>query len=449
MSNCSFGLLEFATPEFYETLTDTNFKDADHNGYAAKNLIGDFDLESNGLSSSIINTVTEDRNDRFYDIDYTVGSDGTYYLNYTTDDLSSGIYLNGLGTQGSGYTFMRMFIDINEDQVVSVPDILDQEIDTQFSYKNSMNSGDLYQDVITSDMADVKTENGKLYVTLSSDVAAYIASNGYDTATLCYGNGEPVEVSGDGVVTLVYSNYAELFSGTYLKMVYSKTNASGSVQTGSAIIGNFLLNCMAEEVILTDEATGVQIRTTNLVVSPDSKLIVEEITDDPDVSGVGDDYEYIESCLGSAYQNILRYRFYIQSGDKIIEKTSNEVEICFPLGNMDRENIRLMFIDRTETEVNYGWVTNDTIEGDYLVIRTSNYWKLSSAYALYDLKSMHNVPAGRICMSAVWVMHVIIFVFFIKTEPASEQQEQDTNEEFNVREQDAAADSREQGSDVI
>lgn len=39
--------------------------------------------------------------------------------------------------------------------------------------------------------------------------------------------------------------------------------------------------------------------------------------------------------------------------------------------------------------------------------------------------AMKNVPVGRICLTVVWVAHVIAFCFFIKTCPAKQEGQQD------------------------
>ena len=371
----TFPEIEVVKPEYNSQFENCN----ESSKFSMKNLEKDYNLQETSYKDEIKNAFSSDNDYMFFDSSYETLSDNSVAMTFETDELDSSFIVNGLynldyhnsdGTiDRTNYWLLYDTITFDKNNIVSVPDdYIKLDGSTYVKTESPSNRNSAERNLSRKPFAQIKSENGKLYVTYSLDLKAFVnhvegaqSADAYDIA------GNKLEVINDEV-TLEYSSYDELISG---KHIFLRTSIVDSYK-GAYVRDydyTFGVDFTATPVTISDNATGIKLYSTSKFISDNAKLNVSLVKDTGSTDTDKDPWANAMSKLPK-YNKMYFFTFNVTDGGNQINDFGGYVSIDVPkVEGLNDSSIRL-FMNQYLDEYKYmafGWFN------DYIVAHDDNY----------------------------------------------------------------------------
>lgn len=370
-----YPVVEVVKPEYNSQFENRNGRSK----FSVKNLKENYNLEETSYKDAIKNAFSSEYDYMFFDSSYETLGDNSVAMTFETDELDSSFIVNGLynvvnhNSDGTvkkiGYYAFDDTITFDKNNIVEVPDdYMKLDGSTYVKTESPSNRNSAERNISRKPFAQIKSENGKLYVTYSLDLKAFVnhvegaqSADAYDIA------GNKLEVINDEV-TLEYSSYDELISG---KHIFLRTSIVDSYK-GAYVRDydyTFGVDFTATPVTIADNATGIKLYSTSKFISDNAKLNVSLVKDTGSTDTDKDPWANAMSKLPK-YNKMYFFTFNVTDGGNQISDFGGYVSIDVPkVEGLNDSSIRL-FMNQYLDEYKYmafGWFN------DYIVAHDDNY----------------------------------------------------------------------------
>lgn len=365
--------------------------------YAAKNLVNGYDMNGSGYSEDMKEKVSTAYNDRFYDTEYSVLSDGTVAFTVELESLNDALLLNCLFEYdihayeteevNTRYTYASSIraVTFVADSIEKMPETLDGIAGTvSFNYDE-----DNIEYFSRSNEAYAESENGKLYVTYNVNEQSWInKTKGGQSVEVLNGDYEPLEIT-DGKITLEYRNIDELINGVE---VVVKTLMIDDYRGVTYSYSKFRLSpyLNTKPVTLTDPATGIRLLTNSKYVSDAAVLTVDILEDTGSTDAKTDPWANFRSHVSSCNE-VTFFHFNVSDNGNTVTDFGSKPMLEIPLVEGMNKNAVRAFINQYFNEggqrgFQYGWFnSNGVVQGDTYLFLVDKDW-VSANWAIYDEK---------------------------------------------------------------
>ena len=229
-SDWTFPQVEVVKPE-----NNSQFNKATDK-FSKKNLISGYDMNNTEYKDAVKEAVSSDNDDLFFDSSYAVLPDNSVATTFETDELDSEFILNGLynynyhnsdGTAQVKYYTLGGTFTFDKSSITKIEDDFTKLSGTYVKTESPSNSNSSERNVSKQPFATLESKNGKVYVTYSFDpkAKAQNITDAQSTEAVYDAKGNKLDTS-NNEITLEYSSYDELISGTYVNANVSIVNAA-------------------------------------------------------------------------------------------------------------------------------------------------------------------------------------------------------------------------------
>ena len=390
----TFPEIEVVKPEYNSQFENGN----EFSKFSMKNLEKDYNLQETSYKDEIKKAFSSDNDYMFFDSSYETLSDNSVAMTFETDELDSSFIVNGLynldyhnsdGTiDRTNYWALYDTITFDKNNIVSVPDDymkLDGSTYVKTEAPSDRNSSE--RNLSRKPFAQIKLENGKLYVTYSLDLKAFVNNvEGAQSADIYDIAGNKLEVINDEV-TLEYSSYDELISGKHIFLRTSIVDSSRGAYVRDYDY-TFGVDFTATPVTISDNVTGIKLYSTSKFISDNAKLNVSLVKDTGSTDTDKDPWANAMSKLPK-YNKMYFFTFNVTDGGNQINDFGGYVSIDVPkVEELNDSSLRL-FLNKYLEDYKYlafGWFNEYIVAHDdnYTLLLDSDYF--DGNWLIYDEK---------------------------------------------------------------
>ena len=390
----TFPEVEVVKPEYNSQFENGN----ESSKFSMKNLKKDYNLQETSYKDEIKNAFSSDNDYMFFDSSYETLGDNSVAMTFETDELDSSFIVNGLynldrhnsdGTiNKTGYYLLYDTITFDKSNIVSVPDdYMKLDGSTYVKTESPSDRNRAERNLSRKPFAQIKSENGKLYVTYSLDLKAYINYvEGAQSAEVYDIEGNKLDVV-NNEITLEYNNYNELIAG---KSIIIRASIIDDYR-GAYIRDDYYtfgVDFTATPVTISDNATGIKLYSTSKFISDNAKLNVSLVKDTGSTDTDKDPWANAMSKLPK-YNKMYFFTFNVTDGGNQIEDFGGYVSIDVPkVEGLNDSSIRL-FLNKYLDEYKYtafGWFNEYIVSHDdnYALLLDNEYF--DGNWLIYDEK---------------------------------------------------------------
>lgn len=372
-SDYSFKEVEVVKPENNDRFEDIASK------YSKKNLVSGFDIADTDYKDAVKEAVSSDYDDLFFDSSYVVLSDYSVATTFETDELDSTFLVNGLFTcpyykyggdiERMNYWQLSDNIKFNSSDIVKIADDFTSLSGTYVKTESKKSSNSTERNISKQPFAKLESKNGKVYVTYSFDpkARAQTITDAQSTEAVYDAKGNKLDTS-KNEITLEYSSYDELISGTYVKADVSIVNAARGAYN-RMYESDFAVDFTAKPVTITDSATGIKLYSTSKFISENAKLNVSLVKDTGSTDTDKDAWANAMSKLPK-YNKMYFFNFNVTDGGNEVTDFGGAVSIEVPkVDGLNESSVRL-FLNKYFTDYKsfaFGWFN------EYIVVNNDGY----------------------------------------------------------------------------
>lgn len=372
-SDYSFKEVEVVKPENNDRFEDIASK------YSKKNLVSGFDIADTDYKDAVKEAVSSDYDDLFFDSSYVVLSDYSVATTFETDELDSTFLVNGLFTcpyykyggdiERMNYWQLSDNIKFNSSDIVKIADDFTSLSGTYVKTESASNSNKNERNISKQPFAKLESKNGKVYVTYSFDpkARAQTITDAQSTEAVYDAKGNKLDTSNNGI-TLEYSSYDDLISGTYVKSDVSIVSSSRGAYN-RMYESDFAVDFTAKPVTITDSATGIKLYSTSKFISENAKLNVSLVKDTGSTDTDKDAWANAMSKLPK-YNKMYFFNFNVTDGGNTVTDFGGAVSIEVPkVDGLNESSVRL-FLNKYYTDYKsfaFGWFN------EYIVVNNDGY----------------------------------------------------------------------------
>lgn len=372
-SDHSFKEVEVVKPENNDQFENIASK------YSKKNLVSGFDIANTDYKDEVKEAVSSDYDDLFFDSSYVVLSDYSVATTFETDELDSTFLVNGLFTlpyynydgdiSRMNYSWFTDSIKFNSSDIVKIADDFTSLSGTYVKTESKKSSNSTERNISKQPFAKLESKNGKVYVTYSFDpkARAQTITDAQSTEAVYDAKGNKLDTS-KNEITLEYSSYDELISGTYVKADVSIVNAARGAYN-RMYESDFAVDFTAKPVTITDSATGIKLYSTSKFISENAKLNVSLVKDTGSTDTDKDAWANAMSKLPK-YNKMYFFNFNVTDGGNEVTDFGGAVSIEVPkVDGLNESSVRL-FLNKYFTDYKsfaFGWFN------EYIVVNNDGY----------------------------------------------------------------------------
>lgn len=372
-SDYSFKEVEVVKPENNDRFEDIASK------YSKKNLVSGFDIADTDYKDAVKEAVSSDYDDLFFDSSYVVLSDYSVATTFETDELDSTFLVNGLFTcpyykyggdiERMNYWQLSDNIKFNSSDIVKIADDFTSLSGTYVKTESASNSNKNERNISKQPFAKLESKNGKVYVTYSFDpkARAQTITDAQSTEAVYDAKGNKLDTS-NNEITLEYSSYDDLISGTYVKSDVSIVSSSRGAYN-RMYESDFAVDFTAKPVTITDSATGIKLYSTSKFISENAKLNVSLVKDTGSTDTDKDAWANAMSKLPK-YNKMYFFNFNVTDGGNTVTDFGGAVSIEVPkVDGLNESSVRL-FLNKYYTDYKsfaFGWFN------EYIVVNNDGY----------------------------------------------------------------------------
>lgn len=372
-SDHSFKEVEVVKPENNDQFKNIASK------YSKKNLVSGFDIANTDYKDEVKEAVSSDYDDLFFDSSYVVLSDYSVATTFETDELDSTFLVNGLFTlpyynydgdiSRMNYSWFTDSIKFNSSDIVKIADDFTSLSGTYVKTESKKSSNSTERNISKQPYAKLESKNGKVYVTYSFDpkARAQTITDAQSTEAVYDAKGNKLDTS-KNEITLEYSSYDELISGTYVKADVSIVNAARGAYN-RMYESDFAVDFTAKPVTITDSATGIKLYSTSKFISENAKLNVSLVKDTGSTDTDKDAWANAMSKLPK-YNKMYFFNFNVTDGGNEVTDFGGAVSIEVPkVDGLNESSVRL-FLNKYFTDYKsfaFGWFN------EYIVVNNDGY----------------------------------------------------------------------------
>lgn len=372
-SDHSFKEVEVVKPENNDQFENIASK------YSKKNLVSGFDIANTDYKDEVKEAVSSDYDDLFFDSSYVELSDYSVATTFETDELDSTFLVNGLFTlpyynydgdiSRMNYSWFTDSIKFNSSDIVKIADDFTSLSGTYVKTESKKSSNSTERNISKQPFAKLESKNGKVYVTYSFDpkARAQTITDAQSTEAVYDAKGNKLDTS-KNEITLEYSSYDELISGTYVKADVSIVNdARGAYNR--MYESDFAVDFTTKPVTITDSATGIKLYSTSKFISENAKLNVSLVKDTGSTDTDKDAWANAMSKLPK-YNKMYFFNFNVTDGGNEVTDFGGAVSIEVPkVDGLNESSVRL-FLNKYFTDYKsfaFGWFN------EYIVVNNDGY----------------------------------------------------------------------------
>lgn len=372
-SDHSFKEVEVVKPENNDQFENIASK------YSKKNLVSGFDIANTDYKDEVKEAVSSDYDDLFFDSSYVVLSDYSVATTFETDELDSTFLVNGLFTlpyynydgdiSRMNYSWFTDSIKFNSSDIVKIADDFTSLSGTYVKTESKKSSNSTERNISKQPFAKLESKNGKVYVTYSFDpkARAQTITDAQSTEAVYDAKGNKLDTS-KNEITLEYSSYDELISGTYVKADVSIVNAARGAYN-RMYESDFAVDFTAKPVTITDSATGIKLYSTSKFISENAKLNVSLVKDTGSTDTDKDAWANAMSKLPK-YNKMYFFNFNVTDGGNEVTDFGGAVSIEVPkVDGLNESSVRF-FLNKYFTDYKsfaFGWFN------EYIVVNNDGY----------------------------------------------------------------------------
>lgn len=372
-SDYSFKEVEVVKPENNDRFENIASK------YSKKNLVSGFDIADTDYKDAVKEAVSSDYDDLFFDSSYVVLSDYSVATTFETDELDSTFLVNGLFTcpyykyggdiERMNYWQLSDNIKFNSSDIVKIADDFTSLSGTYVKTESASNSNKNERNISKQPFAKLESKNGKVYVTYSFDpkARAQTITDAQSTEAVYDAKGNKLDTS-NNEITLEYSSYDDLISGTYVKSDVSIVSSSRGAYN-RMYESDFAVDFTAKPVTITDSATGIKLYSTSKFISENAKLNVSLVKDTGSTDTDKDAWANAMSKLPK-YNKMYFFNFNVTDGGNTVTDFGGAVSIEVPkVDGLNESSVRL-FLNKYYTDYKsfaFGWFN------EYIVVNNDGY----------------------------------------------------------------------------
>ena len=372
-SDHSFKEVEVVKPENNDRFENIASK------YSKKNLVSGFDIADTDYKDEVKEAVSSDYDDLFFDSSYVVLSDYSVATTFETDELDSTFLVNGLFTlpyykyggdiERMNYCQLSDNIKFNSSDIVKIADDFTSLSGTYVKTESASNSNKNERNISKQPFAKLESKNGKVYVTYSFDpkARAQTITDAQSTEAVYDAKGNKLDTS-NNEITLEYSSYDELISGTYVKSDVSIVSSSRGAYN-RMYESDFAVDFTAKPVTITDSATGIKLYSTSKFISENAKLNVSLVKDTGSTDTDKDAWANAMSKLPK-YNKMYFFNFNVTDGGNEVTDFGGAVSIEVPKVDGLNESAVRLFLNKYFTDYKsfaFGWFN------EYIVVNNDGY----------------------------------------------------------------------------
>lgn len=372
-SDYSFKEVEVVKPENNDQFEDIASK------YSKKNLVSGFDIANTEYKDAVKEAVSSDYDDLFFDSSYVVLSDYSVATTFETDELDSTFLVNGLftcpyrnydgGISRMNYWQLSDNIKFSSSDIVKIADNFTSLSGTYVKTESASNSNKNERNVSKKPFAKIESKNGKAYVTYSFDpkAEAQNITDAQSTEAVYDAKGNKLDTS-NNEITLEYSSYDELISGTYVQSDVSIVSSARGAYN-RMYDSDFAVDFTAKPVTITDSATGIKLYSTSKFISENAKINVSLVKDTGSTDTDKDAWANAMSKLPK-YNKMYFFNFNVTDGGNEVTDFGGAVSIEVPkVDGLNESSVRL-FLNKYFTDYKsfaFGWFN------EYIVVNNDGY----------------------------------------------------------------------------
>lgn len=390
-SDWTFPQVEVVKPE-----NNSQFNKATDK-FSKKNLISGYDMNNTEYKDAVKEAVSSDNDDLFFDSSYAVLPDNSVATTFETDELDSEFILNGLynynyhnsdGTAQVKYYTLGGTFTFDKSSITKIEDDFTKLSGTYVKTESPSNSNSSERNVSKQPFATLESKNGKVYVTYSFDpkAKAQNITDAQSTEAVYDAKGNKLDTS-NNEITLEYSSYDELISGTYVNANVSIVNAARGAYN-RMYDSDFAVDFTAKPVTITDSATGIKLYSTSKFISENAKLNVSLVKDTGSTDTDKDAWANAMSKLPK-YNKMYFFNFNVTDGGNEVTDFGGAVSIEVPKVDGLNESSMRLFLNKYDTDYKsfaFGWFNDRIVAHDdcYTLSLDSDYF--DGNWCIYDEK---------------------------------------------------------------
>lgn len=365
--------------------------------FSKKNLVSGFDVANTEYKDAVKEAVSSDDDDLFFDSSYVVLPDYSVATTFETSELDSEFILNGLYSytyhNSDGTTKERCYtmggtFTFDKSSITKIEDDFTKLSGTYVKTEAASNSNSSQRNVSKQPFAKIESKNGKVYVTYSFDpkAEAQNITDAQSTEAVYDAKGNKLDTS-KNEITLEYSSYDELISGTYVKADVSIVNAARGAYN-RMYENDFAVDFTAKPVTITDSTTGIKLYSTSKFISENAKINVSLVKDTGNTDTDKDAWANAMSKLPK-YNKMYFFTFNVTDGGNEVTDFGGDVSIEVPkVDDLNESSIRL-FLNKYDTDYKsfaFGWFNDKIVAHDdcYALSLDDDYF--DGNWCIYDEK---------------------------------------------------------------
>lgn len=391
-SDYSFKEVEVVKPENNDQFEDIASK------YSKKNLVSGFDIADTDYKDAVKEAVSSDYDDLFFDSSYVVLPDYSVATTFETDELDSTFLVNGLFScpwhnydgdiSKMYYNQLSDNIKFNSSDIVKIADDFTSLSGTYVKTESASDRNSNERNISKQPFAKIESRNGKVYVTYSFDPKAQAQNvTGAQSTEAVYDvKGNKLDTS-NNEITLEYSSYDELISGTYVNANVSIVDSYRGAYN-RMYESDFAVDFTAKPVTITDSATGIKLYSTSKFISENAKLNVSLVKDTGSTDTDKDAWANAMSKLPK-YNKMYFFNFNVTDGGNEVTDFGGNVSIEVPkVDGLNDGTIRL-FLNKYLADYKYfafGWFNDNIAVNSDGYALSLDYDYFDGNWCIYDEK---------------------------------------------------------------